>query len=294
MGSQLSFASFPALLVITGSRLYGTARYDAAGNCVSDTDYRGFVLPPLDYLLGLQTFNETSFEGDHKVWSLRNFFDMLLKGNAQALECLFAPPSHVVACTPLGQHVLGMRSSFLGKHYYKSISGFAYSEWRKVRGVKLVVAERAKSEDDVVQDILNVFPHLPKDVKDQIIELLYSCHEKREVSSKSDVGVKRREEYDRYGYGASSASHALRLLGQCHELLTYGYLSFPAPTPRCSRRLSGGNCRSKRSRKSTRIWSRRSTAPTSRLRCPPAPTPRWSGTNTATSSTTTSPPRWSH
>ena len=227
--SHAPFLHNPDFLCLTGSRLYGTARYDALGNCISDEDLRGFVIPPFDYLIGLQAFNEASLEGDHKIWSLKGFFEMLIKGNAQALECLFVPESYIRQQTPLGARVLAMRDAFVGKHYFRSITGFSYSEWRKVRGVAIEVPERTKTEDDVVSDILNVFPHLPKDIKDEIIELLFSQHEKKEVPNRNKVGAKRKLEYEKFGYSSTGAHHALRLLFQCEELLKTGFMTFPRP-----------------------------------------------------------------
>jgi len=234
MTTQLEFIKEPDLLICTGSRLYGTQRYGPDGKTIiSDTDLRGVVLPPVEYLIGLQGFDEGSITDDpaidHKVWSLKNFFNMLLKGNAQALECMFAPDSHQQERTGLGIKILSMRSLFLGKHYYKSISGYSYSEWRKVRGVKMVVESRPKTIELLIQDYLNLCQNHPKDIKDEVIRLIESDLKKIEISNKSDVGEKRRVEYDRYGYCVSGAAHCLRLMSQCEELLRDGFMTFPRP-----------------------------------------------------------------
>lgn len=229
MSSQQTFIDHPDYQCITGSRLYGTARYNEQGECVSDVDIRGFVVPPLDYLIGIQQFREGSREGDHKVYSLQNFLGLLVKGNAQALECLFAPQSHVMKVTPVGQRILDNRSLFIGKHYYKSITGFSYSEWNKVLGVKQVPVERSLDEKKAIDTFRNAFKHLPKDKWDLILETAYSEHERKVVDAKADVGEKRRAEYGKYGYCATCAHHALRLLYQCEELLLDGHMTFPRP-----------------------------------------------------------------
>ena len=229
MASDQTFIDAPDYLCITGSRLYGTARYNAAGECISDLDLRGFVLPPIDYLIGIQQFYEGSREGDHKVYSLQNFLGLLVKGNAQALECLFAPQSHVSVVTEIGQKVLDHKHLFIGKHYYKSITGFSYSEWNKVLGVKQVPIERSLDEKKAIDTFRNAFKHLPKDKWDLILETAYSDHERKTVDAKADVGEKRRAEYGKYGYCATCAHHALRLLYQCEELLLHGHMTFPRP-----------------------------------------------------------------
>jgi predicted nucleotidyltransferase len=226
---DFDFIKQPDYLCLTGSRLYGTARYGADGSILSDEDLRGFVLPPIQYLLGLKKFEEEELEGDHKVWSLKNYLTMLLKGNTQALEILFAPPAYQRIVNPLAKKVISMRSMFLGTHYYKSISGFAYSEWRKVRGVKLVVPERSNPEDFAIQTYLNTFPHHPKDLKDAIIEMMMSLHEKKEVPSTTEIGSKRRTEIDKFGFSPTGAHHAIRMLYQCIELMKTGFITFPRP-----------------------------------------------------------------
>ena len=61
----------PDFLSISGSRLYGTARPE------SDFDYRGFVVPPFEYLVGDRNFNDTELPGaDHKVYALKRFLHL--------------------------------------------------------------------------------------------------------------------------------------------------------------------------------------------------------------------------
>lgn len=223
------FAKNADLLVVVGSQLYGCARYNEAGECVSDLDLRGFVTPPLDYLVEWDHFDEQSLDGDHIVFSLKKYFNLLIKGNTQCLESLFAPAKYVVTCTEVGKLVRGNRHLFAAKHYYNSITGFSYSEWNKVRGVKQVPVNRNNQERNAIDMFRNAFKHLPKDKWDSMLETAYSEHERVMVDSKAEVGEKRRAEYDKYGYCASCAHHALRLLYQCEELLRDGFITFPRP-----------------------------------------------------------------
>lgn len=222
----------PDLLVITGSRLYGTARVDEQGNIISDTDLRGFVIPPWEFLT-VRNWNQKDLEGDHVVYNIKFFIAQLLACNPQLLECLFAPPSHVVKCTDIGSYVLKMRNLFVSKRFYKRILGFSNSEWRKAQGKKLIIEKRSKTEDDVIMDIRNVFgPRFgeqAKEIMDDVLSLLFSRHDTIEVSSVDGISRKRRDEFERFGYCSSSACHALRLVRQCTELLTTGKMTFPRP-----------------------------------------------------------------
>jgi predicted nucleotidyltransferase len=218
-------AESPDYLAITGSRLYGTNRED------SDWDYRGFFMPPFEYLT---TRERSEVElaappaGDHKVYTLATFVQGLVKGDPQMLEIMFAPTTHQLHVSDLGRELLGNVHRFVSRMFYHRIAGFSNSEWRKARGVKVEIPERTKTEDDVVMDIRNVFSPDKADM-DQIITLLYARRKYREIPSLQGVGEKRRVEFEKYGYTASSACHSLRLMYQCRELLETGRMTFPRP-----------------------------------------------------------------
>ena len=63
------------LLVLSGSRLYGMS------NSLSDYDYRGVILPPYEYLLNIKKFEVIEFEDDYKVFSLKRFLKLVIKGS---------------------------------------------------------------------------------------------------------------------------------------------------------------------------------------------------------------------
>jgi hypothetical protein len=224
----------PDLCVITGSRLYGTARYDENGNCLSDTDKRGVVVPPWEYLT-VRTFEQQAMEGeaDGLLFSVGFFVKQLIACNPQHLELLFVPETHVLECSDLGRELLAMKDAFVCKRFYKRIFGFGNSEWRKARMVELESNERTKTEDEVINDIRNVFGptfgEQQKEKMDELLSILFSCHPRKEKPSEDKVTGKRKAEFEKYGYGTSSACHSLRLVRQCAELLRTGNMTFPRP-----------------------------------------------------------------
>ena len=232
----------PDLLICTGSRLYGTERYNEQGECVSDTDLRSVLLPPLPYLISLRNFDETngSRSSDHRIYSLHKFVSMLLKGNFQCLEMLFAPKDFILETTEIGNELLSMRGEFVSKLFYKAITGYSYSEWNKVRGKKLVPVKKTENQRQAIDLMKTAFAHVGKDILDECESSLFAGHEYIEVDSKSDVGEKRRAEYERYGYCASAASHALRVLYQCEELMRTGRMTFPRPEKDLLSRIKRG------------------------------------------------------
>lgn len=226
----------PELIVVTGSRLYGTARYDEQGNCLSDTDIRAVIVAPWEYMTVLKKDKE-QWDGtdseDHLFYSLNFFVNQLLAANPQFLEILFVPESQIVKATPLAKELLSMRDAFVCKRFYHRLVGFAYSEFRKARGEKLVFEKETQSEQQVWDLFRETFGPKwgtkRKEITDMIKALAFSGHEVSTVPSTDGISKKRRDEFEKYGYCSSSACHSLRLLRQTAELLRTGSMTFPRP-----------------------------------------------------------------
>lgn len=216
----------PEFLAISGSKLYGTS------TPVSDTDIRGVFIPPFSSLIGIHTngINEecVEFDGDHKVFSLKRFFELAIGGDPQVSELFFTPGNCISHITEIGYRILGIKNAIISKNISRRILGFGYSEWRKAMGVKLKIAKRTKTEDEVIEDIRSVFSP-DKDSMDDVIEILFANHERELIPSKSGIGLKKLSQFDKCGYGSSSACHAIRLLGQLEELMLTGDITFPRP-----------------------------------------------------------------
>jgi predicted nucleotidyltransferase len=235
-------AQSPDYLAITGSRLYGTSRDD------SDWDYRGFFVPPFEYLTDSNRKarrDKTEVElakppaGDHKVYTLGTFVEGLCKGDPQMLEIMYAPKTHHVHLSEIGAELLANAHRFASKTFYWRIVGFSNSEWRKARGVKVEIPDQPKTEKDVIMMIRNVYGP-DKEEMDQIITLLNKKKVYVEIPSLQGMGEKRAEEFHKYGYTASSACHSLRLMFQCRELLETGTMTFPRPESPLLREIKHG------------------------------------------------------
>lgn len=213
----------PDLLVIAGSRLYGTSTPE------SDYDYRGFVVPPFEYIAGLSNFDHrVILEPDTVIYSIKKFFQLLIIGDPTAYEILFAPEANIIKRSDIGSVVLRNLDLFTCKRFARRIGGYAQSEWRKVTGTQLVPVKRTKNEDEVVEDIRQIF-HPRKEDIDEIIRLLFIQHQRETRSARRKLGAKRKAQIERHGYCTSSACHTIRLLGQLIELMQTGKMTFPSP-----------------------------------------------------------------
>lgn len=214
----------PDFLSVSGSRLYGTNRED------SDYDYRGFVFPPFEYLLNIHTFKDMQLpeEEDYKVYSVKRFLELVIMGDPQCTELFFVPDSLVKQRSELAKEVLALKDVVVSQNMYRRILGYGNSEFRKARGERLNIEGRTKNEDDVIFDIRHTFD-LDKSDTDSVIEILLKNKKKTIVSSKKNLGSKRKAEFDKYGFGVSSATHAIRLTQQLIELLETGNITLPRP-----------------------------------------------------------------
>lgn len=126
------------ILSPTGSHAYGTNTED------SDKDFKGVVIPPVDYYLGLDTFNEYNNSGGKNFRNTKDDVDISLihvnkfvrdamQGVPNNIEILFARPEDYLKVTDLGQLLIDNRHLFLSKLIQKKFGGYAYSQIQKLK-----------------------------------------------------------------------------------------------------------------------------------------------------------------
>src|SRR5699024_7688689 len=125
------------LRMVTGSRSYGT---NIEG---SDWDFKGVVIPPIDYYLGLKTFNEyntstgknfqnTSDDVDLVVMHVNKFVSNCVAGSPNTLELLFLREEDYLHKTELGQLLIDNKELFLSKRVKNRFGGYAKSQAKKM------------------------------------------------------------------------------------------------------------------------------------------------------------------
>jgi len=112
---------------VIGSRAYGLE------DDHSDTDYRGFYLPPAELhwsLYGVPEQLECE-PTQEAYWEIQKFLILALKANPNVLECLYTPL--VEKATPLAAELLAMRSIFLSRLVYQTYNGYVNSQFKKMQ-----------------------------------------------------------------------------------------------------------------------------------------------------------------
>jgi predicted nucleotidyltransferase len=111
---------------VVGSRAYGL---DDSG---SDTDRRGFYLPPAHLHWSLAGVPEQIEDRatDECYWEIQKFLTLALKANPNVLECLYTPL--VETATPLAQELLAERDMFLSRQIYQTYNGYVMSQFKRM------------------------------------------------------------------------------------------------------------------------------------------------------------------
>jgi hypothetical protein len=212
----------PHFSFYSGSILYGMNTID------SDVDIRSWTIPPFEYLIGVKNFECAELDGDNKVYSLKRFLQLALKGDPSVTEGLFAPEDKILKCSESGKLILSHREYLISNAIFGRIMGYSTGEWRKAMAIKLVPFKWKKEKHEVINDIRNLW-HPDKETMDNIIGSLEDIDEMEVVSSKSGLGVKRKIDVEKYGFCRKSAAHSIRLVKQVTELMQTGYMTFPHP-----------------------------------------------------------------
>ncbi|SHF08281.1 Predicted nucleotidyltransferase [Seinonella peptonophila] len=140
------------LLTLTGSYAYGTNVE------TSDRDYKGVCIPPIEYYLGLDAFNEYHKSGgknfrntkddlDITIIHINKFVKDAMQGVPNNIEILFVRKDDYIKVTPLGKRLIDHRHLFLSKQIKVKFGGYAFSQIQKLKTKK----EHQTGRQDVIQ-----------------------------------------------------------------------------------------------------------------------------------------------
>ena len=105
-------------------------------NSIDDIDTMGVFLFPKESYLGLNSGKETIEEFidkyDMVFYEFKKFIRLLLKSNPNVLGMLWLQPNHYLYRTDIGQMLIDDRDIFTSKLVYKSFTGYAYSQLKRM------------------------------------------------------------------------------------------------------------------------------------------------------------------
>ena len=120
----------------------------------SDEDFHGVYFTDLDKLLGLGDDYQEEVSDDKHDETYHEFgkwMRLLSKGNPNALESLFVPENLVVGeINPVIQKVIYNRDRFVSKEVVKALSGYAFNQIKKARGLGKKIVNPVTERKDVL------------------------------------------------------------------------------------------------------------------------------------------------
>jgi uncharacterized protein len=212
------------LLAPTGSFAYGTNTEN------SDKDFKGVCIPPIDYYLGLESFNEYNTSGgknfkntkddvDVNIIHINKFVRDAMQGVPNNIEILFVKQRDFLKVTDLGQILLNNRHLFLSKAIKNKFGGYAFSQIQKLKN--------KNSNGTGRQDLIEQFGYDTKFFMHSV-RLLTSAIEILNTGDFSTYRTNRQELLDCRN-GKYSFEEALRLVEHYDDLLKTAVEKSPLP-----------------------------------------------------------------
>jgi predicted nucleotidyltransferase len=121
-----------------GSIAHGMYIPNSDPGSIDDRDVMAVCVPPLDHYLGLRTFGARGtqeikhLEWDIVVYEARKFISLLTQGNPNVLSLLWLDDPSYIKKTDAGQLLIDHRDLFIGRHVYKSFTGYAYDQLHRM------------------------------------------------------------------------------------------------------------------------------------------------------------------
>jgi uncharacterized protein len=207
------------LKVISGSRAYGL---DHPG---SDTDTRGVCIPPIEYLLGLKTFDQHENEtGDHTVFALAKFVRLALQGNPNIIEVLYTDPADILLVNRFGKRLLAAREIFLSRHVGETFSRYAVAQLRRMENHHRWLSEPPDHQPQPAEFGASTVAGRSR-FPDTDRERAYRAalkHWNDYQTWRRQRNPARAELEEKHGYDTKHAMHLLRLLRMGEEILCEG------------------------------------------------------------------------
>lgn len=243
--ADVGFPLLPHLIVLArvGSHSHGTYLPPTDPAAVDDVDFMGFVVPPLSYHLGLQTWEHWTLQVDELdvvLYSLSKAVRLLLKSNPNIVGMLWLRPVDYVYTTRAFEHLRNMRTIFSSQLAAEAFAGYAHGQLKRMEAFDLGKIEEYETltaslqaegidtrhwldmNGEEFQRKTKLTPGQdPVWTRYPALQRLRALH--RNYFS-GYMGAKRKATVRALGYDAKNAAHLIRLLRMGLEFLETGEL----------------------------------------------------------------------
>jgi len=235
---QNGFPLEPHLVVLAlmGSHSHGTYLPPQEPNAVDDIDLMGFVVPPIEFHLGLPRWEHWTLQVDELdvvLYSLEKAVRLLLKSNPNIVGLLWLRESEYVHRHPAFDTLRRQRDIFSSQAAAEAFAGYAADQLKRMEAFDLErMAEyealtTAISANGPVREVLEAdtqkLRHIAANwgLSSEALTRFRKLH--REHFS-GYMGEKRKAMVRKYQYDVKNAAHLIRLLRMGSEFIATGTL----------------------------------------------------------------------
>lgn len=224
------------VLALMGSHSHGTYLPPEEPTAVDDVDLMGFVVPPIEYHLGLprwQHWTAQIDELDVVLYSLEKAFRLLLKSNPNIVGLLWLREDEYVYRHAAFEQLRRQRSIFSAQTAADAFAGYAYDQLKRMEAFDLermaeyeaLTAEIRASGPvtEVLEADVEKLEHIARHWTITLDALVRFRKLHREHFS-GYMGEKRKAMVRRYQYDVKNAAHLIRLLRMGAEFVETGQL----------------------------------------------------------------------
>ena len=236
--AENGFALEPHLLVLglMGSHSHGTYLPPEEPDAVDDIDLMGFVVPPLEYHVGLPRWEHWRFQEDELdvvLYSVEKAMRLLLKSNPNIVGLLWLREQEYVHRHPLFDLLQGQRAIFSSQVAADAFAGYAFDQLKRMEAFDL---ERMAEYETLTAQIRAAGPVNEVLEADgaKLVHIGRNWHIELETLKRfrtihhshfsGYMGEKRKAMVRKYQYDVKNAAHLIRLLRMGAEFLETGRL----------------------------------------------------------------------
>lgn len=249
------------MLARVGSHSHGTYVAPTDPQAIDDVDFMGVVVPPVEYVLGVENWEGVNFQRDELdcvFYSFEKFMRLLVKSNPNVLGLLWLRAEDVVFADPVWTRLVESRMLFSTLDAYNAFIGYAYGQLKRMTAFDAKTTEEWDNAVKMVETAgwnvnacTDKTATLPMPNYAALNDWLYrrSATPERAVYSASPeswnqlltdakvsiqriharhfqgyMGEKRKALVRKYGYDTKNAAHLIRLMRMCNEFLIDGKL----------------------------------------------------------------------